>query len=140
MPSLNIKDYIIMILITTMLGMWWSYDSEIAELEKDKRELVEDKEDINNNLTTCNQSVGIHIANEVRLEASIKLQNEKIQSLKVSYDKKIKELEEWKKKPKSDKYKKLYDKLKELNLKTGEECENIKNLSDGLDGFSLDSL
>lgn len=132
MPSLDIKDYILGLLFVTILGMWWSYSSEIDSLSEDLRDAKKEYEE-------SIVSLGISKANEATLRASIYTMNTEIEKYEIDIETKKKELEEWKAKPKYDKYKILYKKLKDYNL-TKENCDETANVINAVGSIDFNDL
>ena len=130
MPSLNIKDYIIASLLVGMIGMWWSYSSEVETLEDDKKTLKFER-----NLALT--SIGVHKANETTLKGSIKTQNDKITALRVSNSTKRKELGEWKTKPPKIKYKTIYE---TIYKEASSDCNDTKDMLDSVRTIDFNSL
>ena len=125
MPSLNIKDYMLLALGLIIAGMWWS-NSELETALDD--------------MTTARDNalikIGIHLANETTLKASISSQNKKIKTLEIDRAKNVKELEEWKNKPPKVKYQVVYKEFKGAS----NDCNDTKNFLDSISDIKFNSL
>lgn len=129
MPSLNIKDYIIAGLSIALIGMWWSSNS-----------LKDDLEDMTSERDKALLQVGVSDANNVSLSGVIQTQNRKIKALAVSKQKSLTELQRWKNKPEKVRYETIYKMIPADINKTEVSCEEIKNISNSLNTFDLNTL
>ena len=125
MPSLNIKDYMLLALGLIIAGMWWS-NSEL-ETALDGMTMERDNALI---------KIGTHLANETTLKASISSQNVEIESLEIDRVKNVKELEEWKNKPPKVKYEVVYKEFKGAS----NDCNDTKIFLDSISDINFNSL
>ena len=117
MPSLNIKDYILMALLLIIFGLLYTNSS-----------LKDDIKDLQLNIAKLNEKVGIYKANNKTLEASILKQNMKIQKIEIDKQEAIK-------KYLSEKQRRVAEIEKLMKGIKSDECEDVKSILDSVRTF-----
>ena len=132
MPSLNPKDYIMLIMAVAIMGMAGNIfflESDLEDVKLENVKLEEKKEELI-------EEIGSLKSQRVSLEASILKQNLSIKLLEVDYNKSISDFNNWKSKPLKVKYKTIY-KYREVK---SNDCNTTKDIVNAVRSIGYDDI